>query len=212
LYWICAAILDDTTQADLVPLFQRKQTNPADKEANKATNVKELMVEQYFLPFLVSHLRDQKTEGYSIMATEEMTAKLAEMKINVTPQGHYELNKLSKEHYIKFRHHFIEQKGYNKSWMANKNEKAMDMLLSAFCLMMCKKVPTELELRKIEKLHERVRLLPNPCNATSKQVGCVVRLQVPTDDLGEDVEQDNKAVACNSQAKTLPYSVVVLNQ
>lgn len=33
---------------------------------------------------------------------------MIEMKINITAGGFYELHKLSKEQYIKFRHHFIE--------------------------------------------------------------------------------------------------------
>jgi len=42
-------------------------------------------------------MRDLKCEGYSLVATKEMTDHLAEMKVNVTPAGFYELHKLSKE-------------------------------------------------------------------------------------------------------------------
>lgn len=47
------------------------------------------------------------------MATPEMAKALAEMKITVSATGQYELMKLSKEQYVKFRYHFIESRMYN---------------------------------------------------------------------------------------------------
>jgi hypothetical protein len=82
------------------------------------------------------------------------------------------------------------------------------------CLMLCKQVPKELEVRRIEKLHEKVRLYPRPAEANAhdaKPEKAVVRLQLPKDNQGEEIEQDNKAVAVNSIVKTLPYRITVLN-
>jgi hypothetical protein len=56
-------------------------------------------------------------------------------------------------------------------------------------LMMCKKVPTESDVKKIDKLHERVKLLapPNPL-PVSKPSAAVVRLTIPQDSSGEEID------------------------
>lgn len=55
------------------------------------------MIEQFFMPFLVTWIRDIKSEGFTFMATPEMHARLVDMKINITKDGIFELNKLNKE-------------------------------------------------------------------------------------------------------------------
>jgi len=42
-----------------------------------------------------------------------MAAFMQENKVTVSGQGHYELNKVSKEVYIQFRSLFIEQRMYS---------------------------------------------------------------------------------------------------
>lgn len=112
-----------------------------------AINARELLIEQFFLPFFVTYLRDMKQESFTVMASPELAAVLAEMKVGVTAFGHYEMWKLSKEQYIKFRYHFIENRMNNQLWIDNKNEKAMQLLLNAFALVFCKKVPSEIGVK-----------------------------------------------------------------
>jgi hypothetical protein len=56
-------------------------------------------------------------------------------------------------------------------------------------LIMCKKVPPESDVKKIEKLHERVKLLapPNPM-PEPKPNAAVIRLAIPKDNRGEEIE------------------------
>ena len=56
-------------------------------------------------------------------------------------------------------------------------------------LMMCKKVPSESDVKKIDKLHERVKLLapPNPL-PVSKPSAAVIRLTIPQDSSGEEID------------------------
>jgi hypothetical protein len=70
---------------------------PTDEHSKKALTARELLVEQFFLPFIVTYLRDMKSESFTILATNEMATALLDMKVNVSSHGHYELNKLSKE-------------------------------------------------------------------------------------------------------------------
>jgi len=45
---------------------------------------RELLIEQFFLPFFITYLRDLKIDAFTIMATPELAAILAEMKVGVT--------------------------------------------------------------------------------------------------------------------------------
>lgn len=113
-------------------------------------------------------------------------------------------------------------------WTKNSNEKAMDLLLGALCLILCKKVPTEIGVPKIDQLHTRVKLLV-PIAPSTKPQGAVVRLAPATRVLTtaeieeqaqendslynhfDEVEQDNKAVALNGRIAAIPYTVTVIN-
>jgi hypothetical protein len=44
-------------------------------------------------------------------------------------------------------------------WSTNSNQKAMDLILNAVTLIMCKKVPTEIGVLKIDQLHTKVKLI-----------------------------------------------------
>lgn len=139
--------------------FSRKLANPTDDASKKALTARELMIEQFFLPFIVNYLRDQKSEGTSFMATPEMNEALTEMKVTVNNLGSFELFKMTKEQYLKFRYHFIEKRAYNPIWSVNTNAKAMELLLTALALILCKKVPTEIGLVKMDNLHTKVKML-----------------------------------------------------
>lgn len=54
----------------------------------------------------------------------------------------------------------------------------MHLLLSAFVLIMCKKIPAELGLKKIDILHEKIKILRPPQDASPKAAGAVVRITV----------------------------------
>jgi hypothetical protein len=47
------------------------------------------------------------------MATPEMAKALFELKVGVSLTGGYELYKMSKEQYVKFRYYFIEERMYH---------------------------------------------------------------------------------------------------
>lgn len=161
LYYVVAAIFESMPD-DLSDFYKRRAANPTDEQSKKALTVRELMVEQFFLPFIVQYFRDTKCEGVSFMATAEFAAAMAEAKIVPGEKGHYDMAKLSKEQWIKFRYHFIEERMCNPIWQANKNDKAMDLLLGTLALIICKKVPTELGIGNIAALHNKVKVLPPP--------------------------------------------------
>lgn len=82
---------------NLQQFHKRRQETPTDDMCKKAQTPRELLVEQFFLPFFVTYLRDSKSDAISITATSSMAAVLQEMKVGVSLHGHYELNKMSRE-------------------------------------------------------------------------------------------------------------------
>jgi hypothetical protein len=72
------------------------------------------------------------------------------MKVVVTPAGSYDLTKMNREQYIKFRYMFIECRMHHPVWSTNSNQKAMDLILNAITLIMCKKVPVDIGVMKID--------------------------------------------------------------
>ena len=97
------------------------------------------------------------------MASHEMAQAMAELKVGVNNLGAYELYKMTKEQYLHFRNLFINKRAYNTLWLANHDAKAMELLLSCLVLILCKKIPSELNLAKVENLHTKVKLL-SPAN------------------------------------------------
>jgi len=67
LYYVVSAIYDMYGD-DLEDFFHRKGTNPTDENSKKPLTARELLVEQFFLPFLVQYMRDNKMEAFTFMA------------------------------------------------------------------------------------------------------------------------------------------------
>lgn len=56
----------------------------------------------------------------------------------------------------------------------------MELILGALALIMCKKVPAEIGVNKIEQLHNKVKLLCPPSGAGQKPEAAIVRLTIAT--------------------------------
>lgn len=113
------------------------------------------MIDHFFLHFLCCFFRDKdiKAEGLSIMATPELADFINNCsEIKVSSTGHYDLSKFTREHYLQFRHLFIEKRACNPLWLQNdkQNYKVMDLLLNTICLIMTKKVPSDANISKID--------------------------------------------------------------
>ena len=89
------------------------------------------------MPFIMGFLKELKSETISIIATPEMSEMLQGFEIKVNNGGFYELAKMSKEQYLQFRNLFIDERLHKQEWTDNRNAPAMELLLRAFCLVMC---------------------------------------------------------------------------
>ena len=148
---------------------------------------------------------------------------LEQFKIGLNVNGFYELAKMTKEQYIKFRNAFVEERMYKQEFIKNANRKAMDNILNAICMIICKKLPNEISTPPT--LHMKVKLVAP--KADPKPEKAVVTLSIATtkasmsdvedtiDDIKDgmkEIDQEKKSVAINCRIAALPYRVVVINQ
>jgi hypothetical protein len=221
IYYVVTAILELQSPEELDDYYSKKQANPS--EVVKASNPTELMLEQYFMPFIVGYMKDLRSEAITIVATPEAAELLDSFKI-AHASGYYELTKLTKEQYIRLRHLFCEERMKNPVWIENKNEQAMEMILAAFIMVMCKKLPADISCPP--NLHTKIRLMApkaaeKPCSAFVKLTFPMKKNEVPVRESAEsaevkqpemvEIEQDDKCLAVNGNNAALDYSVVVIN-
>ncbi len=221
IYFTVAAAME-VCDSDLSAYYKRKQEAPA--EVIKASTPAELMLETYFIPFLVGYLQHMKAEGLSIVATPEALELLESFKIGLAPQGFFELAKMTKEQYLRFRNLFCEQRLNKPQWLANRNHEAMELCLRAFCMIICKKLPAEIS--HPPNLHTRVRLVPpktsdKPCKAVLCLSFPLKKNDAPVKEPAEgaeprpdmvEIEQDDKVLSVNAHQAALDYSLVVVNR
>lgn len=216
-------------ESDINNYYTRKQEDPANVKS--ATSPIELLLEEYFIPFLVSYLKDLRSESISIIATPEMTAMMEKFEIKVNAGGFYELAKMNKDQYLLFRNLFIEERLNKDEWIKNRNSNAMEILLRTFCMVMCKKLPSEIQAPA--NLHIRIHVSPH--KASEKPLGAIVRLTIPQkknpnikeqqdepagSDAGSqksvpeyiEIEQSGKALAVNGSTASMDSRVCVINQ
>lgn len=109
----------------------------------------------------------------------------------------------------------------------NPNNEAMQLLVNAFVLILCRKVPAEVPVKKLDQLYEKVKLITKPDEEKEeKETKAVIRLtinkQKPKEpEEGEppvqkasamvEIDQEGKGIAMNGRSETLPYVVEVIN-
>lgn len=227
IYYVIAAIME-LFESDINSYYAKKQENPADVKTASAPI--ELLLEEYFIPFMIHYLKDLKSESISVLATPEMSEMMDKFEIKVNSGGFYELAKMNKEQYLLFRNLFIDERLHKEELLKNRNSNAMEILLRTFCMVMCKKLPTDIQFPA--NLHIRVHL--SPVKIADKPLGAIVRLTIPQkknpkvkeqkdDDAGSDaasaksipeyveIDQQGKALAVNGFTASLPSRVCVIN-
>lgn len=102
------------------------------------------------------------------------------------------------------------------------------MLIHAFVLILCRKIPPEVAVKKVDTLYDKVKLLVKPKlpeGETEKETKAVIRLTIikrkrPEPEEGEEplpgpsvveVDQEGKAIAINGRLDSVPYNVEIIN-
>jgi hypothetical protein len=54
-------------ESDLVDYYDRARTDPADPTLKSPSNPRELLIDQFFLPFILSYLKDLKCDTINML-------------------------------------------------------------------------------------------------------------------------------------------------
>ena len=104
-------------------------------------SIRELMMENFFVPFLVTTIKELKCDHLMFLMAPEMEALVQSFKLPRNSNGDSpDFNKLNNDQYLSFRHAFVEKRMFNKTFAANNGSRAMDIILQVICQILCNKV------------------------------------------------------------------------
>lgn len=93
-------------------------------------SIRELMMENFFVPFLVTAIKELKCDHLMFLMTPEMEALVASFKLPRNSMGDSpDFNRLNSDQYLAFRHAFVEKRMFNKTFDANRGSRAMEIIL-----------------------------------------------------------------------------------
>ena len=163
LYYVVNAIFtcfnDDS---ELQEYYRKMNEDPKSDSLKNPTNLRELMLENFFMPFLLTSIKELKGEELKFLISPQLEAVIAGFKLTKNSSGDYDFTKLTQEQYIAFRHAFVEQRMLNSTYMANKGERAMEMILSVLCMILCNKVPKGIVSFRTDSIINKIRLVHAP--------------------------------------------------
>ena len=148
---------------DLNNYYQKKQEDPKAEEVQKANNPRELLLEQFFVPFMLNYLKELKCEYLQFMIPPKLQQIIDQLKIGKYPnQDVYDFTKLNDQDYYAFRYAFVEEKLFYQHYNKNDNQRAIESILNVFCLVLCGRVPKGVVPYKCEQLIPKIKLTSIP--------------------------------------------------
>jgi len=173
-------------ESDLVDYYDRSRADPTDPTLKSPSNPRELMIDQFFLPFLITYLKDLKCETINMLKAPEMNDLIESFKVkqkkkrrakpgedvgpNEPVNPEVDLTKLKEEQHLAFRGAFCEDKLFDENLNKNTNRKALDLILNTLFMVVTNTIPEEIvsklekEIKqfKIERVYEKVQFTNIP--------------------------------------------------
>lgn len=196
-YYVVQAILE-TQENNLFDFYTRRLADPQDQTSHEPQNARELLIEEFFLPFLANYLQSLES-GMTVMVTPEMGDKLAELGIKANAEGFYELSNLDERQYRHFRYYFFEVRMFNERYIKNSNKRAMQLLFECLTLILSNRLPQGMEIHP--DLHKKVRLAVNPYGpAGPSSVHYAIRVQSVTKKFCGRLSGESRVLVVNDAA------------
>lgn len=108
----------------------------------KANNPRELLMEQFFVPFMLNCLKELKCEYMHFMIPPKLQAIIELLKVPKVPNSEqYDFTRLKDQDYFQFRHAFVEERLFYETYRQNTNPQAMEAILNVLCMVLCNRVP-----------------------------------------------------------------------
>ena len=135
--------------------LEKKVTNDDEDYFLRANNLRELILENHFMPFIMQYLKDMKAECVELM----IHPKALSFILDKTEASVDDLSSLSDEDLIKFKELFIG----NRISAAHKDAgKSMEILYDFLIDILAKRVPIENVSVKVEQIISKVKLVEMP--------------------------------------------------
>ena len=163
LYYVVNAILERfDSDSELQEYYKKLNDDPKSDSLKNPSNLRELLLENYFIPFLLTSIKELKGEELKFLIMPELDALIASFKLSKNSSDQYDFTKLKDDQYIAFRHAFVEKRMFNPTYMANKGAKAMDLILSVLCMVLCNKIPKGVVSFRPDSLISKIKLVHAP--------------------------------------------------
>jgi len=163
LYYVIDAMYSIYPESDLVDFYSKKREDPKAEAVQKASNPRELLMEQFFVPFMLSFLKELKCDYMQFMIPPKLQAIIDLLKVNRNPSGDgYDFTRLNDQQYYQFRHAFVEEKLFYETYRNVKNPHAIENILNVLCMVLCNRVPKNVIPYKADTLISKIKLIPVP--------------------------------------------------
>ena len=178
-------------ETDLQEHFQKRQEDPKAEAVHKANNPRELLLEQFFVPFMLNCLKELKAEYVHFMIPPKLQAIIDLMKVPKLPNttDQYDFTRLKDPEYYQFRHAFVEEKLFYETYRQNKNPVAMEAILNVLCMVLCNRVPKNTVSYKCDQLIPKIKMQRIP-NGVEVETRTIIEKEEPSEDFpeGRDIE------------------------
>ena len=149
-------------ERELVPYYQKLAEDPKQDALKNPRHPRELLLENFFIPFMAQVIKDLKCEEMRYMMSPELDALVQTFKLPKNSNNDFEFNRMNPEQYMAFKHAFVEERMYNPIFKANKGYKAMDLILNAICMILCGKLPKNVVSFGTSNLASKIKLVRAP--------------------------------------------------
>jgi len=191
IYYVVDALFQIYPETDLQEHFQKRQEDPKAEAVQKASNPRELLLEQFFVPFMLNCLKELKAEYVHFMIPPKLQAIIDLMKVPrlANTNDQYDFTKLKDAEYYQFRHAFVEEKLFYETYRQNKNPAAMEAILNVLCMVLCNRVPKNTVSYKTDQIISKIKLQSIP-KGVEVETRTIIEREEPGEDFpeGRDIE------------------------
>jgi len=162
LYYVVNAILQKYDDKNLVDYYTKLGEDPKNDVLKNPRNPRELLLENFFVPFVATAIKELKCEEMKYLITPQLDALIQPFKLPRNSVDCLDFTKLTPDQYLAFRYAFVEERMFNETFMSNKGSKAMDMILSVICMIVCNRIPKGVVSFRTDSLASKIKLVQPP--------------------------------------------------
>ena len=163
IYFVINAIVTKFAKtSDLAEYFARVAEDPKQESLKHAKTPRELLLENFFLPFMLTFLKELKHDDIKFLITPELDALISSFKLPKNAQDTIDFTRMNNEQYIAFRHAFVEERMYHPIYKKNKGHHAMEIILTSLCIVLCNRVPKGVVPFRVDQLISKIKLVYPP--------------------------------------------------